>query len=305
MRLLIMTCILLACEAGAAQIRSINEAGIGFTDNANLEESQRDSDFFFRASTTNSHDAGSHKLGLRLSYVGYTNQTVNNLFSWRISDRFAPNPAGWEFYGALLGQDYVAGDPGTTESSFDNIGWEFTASKPHSLNPHASLKFGPGASGRYYTSLSNRSDHRVFGYAEFDFESSTKTYFGARSELGFQVSSDHDYSQTYLELSGDIDYRFSDRWSFYNELGIRQTGFPGRNLSDQTIVNRQRGRQASLTPDSQIESHGLIYLYSEVMKDIRDDIQGGLSLRYSAQTSRSGNQNFTLTELYGRIIFTF
>jgi hypothetical protein len=307
MRTFILISILLFSSISMAQLRSANEFGLGLTDNANLEDADRDSDFFVKASTTNSYGMESHQLGVRLSYLGYLHQSTNDVFSWRLSDQFKLDSAPkWSFYGALVGQDYVAGEPGTTETSFDNVGWDFFAERQYAMNSKLELSYGPGANARYYTALSNRSDYTFFGYIDFEYEHSSILFLGARAELGFLISSDTDFSRNYIELSGDADYGFAETWNLTGEVGLRQSTFPGRTLSEGTIVTSKRGSRLRAGADAEYESHSYLYVYTEVLKDLRgSEWKSGLSLRLANQNSRSGYQNYSTTEVYGRIMYTF
>jgi hypothetical protein len=297
-----MMCICFFSSAGVAQFRSSNEAGLGFTDNANLENTQRDSDVFLKLSTANSYKTGEHQLGLRMAYMSYLNQKINDLFSWKISERFHKETSAWSLFGTLLGNDYVSGDPGTTESSFDNIGFEFIAERLKDLSARTSMKFGPGAYSRFYTW---RSDHTLLGFFEIEFTANSDFIVSGRSELGFTNSSDGHFRKSYFEIGGDADYRFKDDLSLYGDLTLRQTNFPGRSLSDQTTVTTRRGRTARIGAENDYESQGYSQLFVELLKNLNSDLDGAVSIRLINQNSKSGYEDYSVTEFYSRINYSF
>ncbi|HEX4926327.1 MAG TPA: hypothetical protein VFV50_19690 [Bdellovibrionales bacterium] len=291
--------------AAAADFNFGGEAGLGLTDNANLEDSQRDGDFYVRIAGQVSSRKGEHAYGARLGLTDYLREHSNDVVSWRLYDRWQKNPSAWLIYAALLGQDYTGGDSGITDSSFDNFGFDAYGEKTKELGSRTSLGFGPGLAGRYYTSLSNRSDHTLYGFAEIDHELSQKVLLGGRTELGFLISNDADFSRTYLELSGNIDYLFRESWNWFSELTIRQTSFTSRTASEETIVSRRRGRMARAETVTELEAHSSLMIYTEVVKKHSSTIETGASLRHSNQSSRSGYQNYSANELYGRIVLSF
>jgi hypothetical protein len=289
--------------ASAYDWRSMNEAGLGFTDNANLEDSQRDSDMFYRLSTINSYQTDAHLLGVRLAFTDYFRENRNDLLSLRLSDRWSPG-GKWSYYGALAFQDYVGGEPGTTEASFDNFGVDFSMERKITLNSKTEIRFGPGGTARFYSASAHRSDFSAFGYGEIDYEVSEKVLIGGRAETGLLLSTDSDFSRFYLELVGSCDYDFAESWSVAGELGIKDSAFTSRSISTETIVSRNRGF-ASRSQGPSNEAYSYFYLYSELLKEFKPDLRGGLSLRTSSQSSRSGYQNFSAAELFARLIFTF
>jgi hypothetical protein len=289
-----------------AQFRSKNEAGLGYTDNANLESSQEDSDLFMRISSLNNYRSGAHLLGLKLGLVDYFNENSNDAFSWRMSDRWKDHVVTpWSFYGALSGQQFLADESGLTETSFNYVGWDFSMDRAHSLNRKTELTFGPGLSGRYYTShIAERSDHTVFGFAEIEHEFSDRLTFGGRTEIGWLVSSDENYSRTYFELSGNSGFALNRDWKWNSEIGFKRSHFTNRTASTETIVSARRGsvRTRTLT---EMEAYTYGYLYTEFIRKLAQNLDLGLSLQHISQTSRSGFQDYSVDELLARLILSF
>ncbi|MCM2281665.1 MAG: hypothetical protein NDI61_07445 [Bdellovibrionaceae bacterium] len=310
MRTLIVVCfvvmtLLLYPTLGQAQLRSRNEASLGMTDNANLEQTEEDSDFFLSLSSSNTYKEQKHLFGLRLGYVDYMNENINDAFSWRLSDRWQNSTHSWAFTGALLGQKFTSSEPGITESAFDFIGWDFNAEREHDLNPRSKLNFGPGLSGRYYTGALTRSDHTLYGFIGIEHEATSRLLFGGRAELGFLGSSESEFSRRYLDLSANASVDLNSGWIWYNEVGLRQSYFTDRTASNDTIVGRLRGSRSAIGQRTDMERYSYVYLYTDATRKLAEDIDGGVSFRHSSQTSRSGFQDYSANELLAHASLTF
>jgi hypothetical protein len=129
--------------------------------------------------------------------------------------------------------------------------------------------------------------------------------FGANLEIGFVTSSDSAFSRTYVDLGADALFNLNEDWTALGEIGLMQNTFPGRPLSQSTIVSRKRGFAAGQNAGENYEAHAYFYLLGEVTRHISEDLDAAASLNMASQTSRSGYQNYSVTELYARIIWSF
>src|SRR4051812_42930363 len=82
---------------------SRNEAGIGFTDNANLSAENRKSDFFWKAMTSEHWSAGIHKPEFRLSFRDFFKENANDVLAWRLGDRLPLNIQDWNLGFGVFG----------------------------------------------------------------------------------------------------------------------------------------------------------------------------------------------------------
>src|SRR5438445_13178412 len=123
MRHLVIFNVLSLClsSLGYAEWSSRNRMETGMTDNAQLSETNRESDFFLSVGTNNTFSFPDYDLGFRLGYRDYSKDNSNDVLSWGLSDRLkclGDKTCQVE----LKGQEYVYGEPGNTDSSFSNYG---------------------------------------------------------------------------------------------------------------------------------------------------------------------------------------
>src|SRR6476660_3204595 len=67
------------------------QVGLGFTDNANYEETDKNSDVFWWLRSSNSYSLENSTWNLWLSYRGYAKETQNDVFSYRLGDTISFN----------------------------------------------------------------------------------------------------------------------------------------------------------------------------------------------------------------------
>lgn len=304
MRFIFLCQLLLLASVAQAQIKSTNEATLGFTDNANYEDGGRDSDFFLRFSTSNSYKSGEQLFGLRLSYSDFFKEHQNDHFSFRISDRWSPSNNGWSFVGALLGRQYTSEGPGYTETAFNNWGLDLSAEKSKAIASRTDLTFGPTLRGRYYSGAASRSDHTLSGAADLTHELNSRLALIFSTELGVLTSSDSNFSRMMFDLSAAADFQVSSELQWYSEIGLSYSGFSDRSVAEQTIVSNRRGTFRTITTVEN-EAYDFFYLTTELKKAYSENVEGKVSFNHTSQSSRSGFQNFAVNEFLMSGILTF
>jgi hypothetical protein len=306
MRIIFLTILFLYTLDASAEIRSRNELGIGMTDNANLESTDRDSDMIMKVATVNYLDHGPYTFGLRLGFLNYNTQDTNDVFSWRLSASGDLRSAlkGWKAYVGVYGNHYPQGAPGTTDTSFDNVGFDVSADRVQQLTSKVDMTFGPGYQFRRYTQFDNRTDHTFFGFADFDFLVTPLFSAGAHSEIGLMFSSLSEYSRSYFEFGGNTVYNLSRSWDWLCDLTVRYSGFFHRTISQNVVTTNRRGIRATSTKEEQ-ETYSNLSLSTEFDYKVSSSATLAFSLNHITQDAKSGTQNYSATEIMARGILTF
>src|ERR1044072_2402568 len=86
---------LIAFSLPTVAFQSRDEAGLGFTDNAYLSNSDKLSDFYLKLSSSNSWLYDVQKIQLRVGFKDYFRANNNDLLNWRIGDGI-PFPNKWK-----------------------------------------------------------------------------------------------------------------------------------------------------------------------------------------------------------------
>lgn len=296
--------LILQQTAARAELRSRDEAGLGFTNNANLEKDNTDSDLFLKLSSLNTLPSGDHEFGLRLGYLGYSKESVNDVLLWKLSDRYDLGWKDWKLFGAFGGQNYPRGNPGTTDVSFDNLTFELSGERAITLGERTELIVNPGTQVTYFTSFDGRTDYAFFMAASLDHELTRRLALGAHGELGSVGSTLAEYSKLYWEIGGSVDYALSRDWSLSGDLALRQSYFLSRTVSTQTVVTNKRGIRTTSTLNEN-EAYNHVLLAGEAMKRWNAVVRTGIGLNLASQASKSTYQDYTVAELLARALIIF
>ncbi|MES2965549.1 MAG: hypothetical protein V4760_16835 [Bdellovibrionota bacterium] len=289
-------------SVASAQTSSRNAAEVGMTSNANLTKENPTSDAYVRISSSNSLVRGDDTLGLRLGYVDYARENINDMFSLRISDR--RTSSNWSFTGALFTNVYTYGSsPGTTDNAFTNVGAEFRGERSQSWRSNA-LEYGGGYRLRVFPSFDGRNDHTAFALATLDREMSSQLSLGAISEFGILLSSLSEYSRIYLDLGGTLDYQLPDSWTLTGDLTLSQSFFLNRTVTTQTAVSRSRGSGATGSRTSG-ETYSSLSLSAEGMRQQTETFRWGFGAFVTNQASASGSLDYSVLDVLAKLNLNF
>jgi hypothetical protein len=268
-------------------------AGLGFTNNANFEEVDKDSDFYYLLRGSGTYIANPLTYAASLSYRGFMDETQQNVFNYHfqtfIPITIASDPE-WDLDVGIGGQNYTKEAPGTTEESFDNVFLETGLTKAMevegadlSLEPRYELKSFPGFAGRI--------DHTLSFGALVDWAMRTGQTLEPFVELGFVRSNQELYTRTYFELGTDWGHFY--RSDLKGELSFmtRFSTYPNRTVSDQTVVANKRGRIISGNQDSK-ESQTFTQIGYSVAK-IKGSSEFKAGINASSQDSKSGTADYS------------
>ncbi|WP_374077491.1 hypothetical protein [Bdellovibrio bacteriovorus] len=272
------------------------------TDNALLTKTDKESDFFLALGTRNSFSVDEHTLGLRLGYRDYSKENSNDVFSWGLSDRLKC----WTDKTCQIevrGQEYVYGEPMTTDSSFSNYGVALSLEKSLTYSSRSSLDLTTAYEAKNYYSL-NRLDHILSENAVFGYELNPSLYLEAVGEVGFALSSSSEYSSYYFLISGVAEYQLDANWDLLGELGIKQTHFFSRDLTTETQVTRKNGQVVSMV-DTSKERYSAAFITVEANRTLSTQMSTGVSLQNYQQKSRSGYQDYSETLILGKFLVNY
>ena len=299
---LLVSLTVLTATMARAEFASRTESKLGYTSNANLEATETDSDFFLALSTSNNYRLDKNTVGLRLGYNEFFKQDLNDVFNWRLSDRYVMSTK-WSFYGALFGQRYPRGAPGTTDQSFDNNGFDLKADRAVEITGSSELIVGPGLQHRRYTEI-GRGDTTVYATAEYDHELSQRTEINSRAEFGIVGSSVPEYSKYYLELALGGNFLARPDLLVTGEIGLRRSVFTNRTISSTTVTSRRRGQTITSTIEEK-ETYSAVDLSVSLLKTVNENLKAGTGLATTSNSSASGYYDYSVLELYGNLILSF
>ncbi|WP_373997950.1 hypothetical protein [Bdellovibrio bacteriovorus] len=286
-----------------AEWSSRNRLEVGMTDNALRTDSEKEGDFFFLAGTSNKfYSVPGHILGLRLQYQDYNKTDTNDMLSFGVSDEldcFGYRTCEFE----LKGQEYVHGEPATTDSSFNNYAFAAAVTQSKDLRQSLTLDLSAGYEARSFSSLS-RFDNSIFGSATLGYDLTSQVYMEGYGEAGVILSSASEYSAFYIDMSILTDYTLNRYWNISAELGLKQTSFLSRDLTTETQVTRKNGKVVSQV-DTSKETYSALYLSAEAMRHFTASSSGSFVLRSYQQRSRSGYQDYKENEILAKWLITF
>lgn len=293
--------LLLTSSWALAQWTLRNKLEAGMTDNATLSDTNKESDFLMSLGTTSTYRLSEHAFGLRLGYRDYSKENSNDVLSWGLFDQtkcFSDKNCSVQ----LKGQEYVYGEPMTTDSSFSNYGLLASVEKSSEINSRSTLDITGSYEAKNYYSQ-NRLDNTISIQAVLGFEPRPVIYLEALGESGLVISSNNDFSAMYFELAGTVEYRHSKDLEFSGEIDLKQTRFLSRDISSTAQITR--GNRVITTQSSTKETYSLVSLGGEANYHFSMDDYFGLSLYNRQQRSHSGYQDYSETELLAKVFINF
>jgi hypothetical protein len=279
--------------------QSRDEAGLGFTDNANLSSSDKKSDFYWKAQTNNQWRLSDQDLRFRAGYYGYSKAHEDDFLYWRAGDKFTLT-RDWLLYGGLFGNDYVHHSPGITDEAFSNIGAEIYAERLVDFDKRHRLRWGPGYEFRRYVDLSKRTDQTLHVDATFEYETSPVLMFDSFAEAAEVISDQSDYNRFFFDISGGVDYSLRRDWSWYTALDYRHTAFSSRTATTVTVTSQSRGRgPAKGETLTTLEAYENLQLLSKITHRLDRTWSAGGQVTLESQSSVSGFATYTAMGIYG------
>ncbi len=292
-----VTCLLVLSSfafSALAQVSFRPQAGLGFTDNANFEDTQKDADFFWWVRSSNSLLKKDSEWNLWLNYRGYFKEHQNNVLTYRLGDTLSGQNSAigtYEWDLAAGGQKYTEESPGTTESSFDNVYAETSLLKTWGLQKNLDLNFEPLYQFKYYPQFDGRSDHTLSANLLFDWNFHVVQSLNPYLEIGWVQSSLSLYSKNYLEFGTAWKYTPRPDLKYMLNLLSKYSAYPSRKVSETTVISDKRGRSRSLSQDG-IETQSLIQFQGTVVKILeKAELRG--TIGFSQQSTRSGIEDYS------------
>lgn len=307
-RLIFLSLCFVLSKANATGFKA--DAGSGLTDNANLTSFNQKSDVFLKAVGTYSWKDGEHQAKARVGYTDYLKENINDALFWSVDDKYSPgNPKkDWAFKGNVFGRHYTKKSPGSTDESFSHIGIGGAGERSYNLAPKLSLNWGPHAEYRKYIQNSTRADTTIGAEVNADYEIKSDLVVGAFSNFSMVFSNQSAYSRYFLDLGANVDYNFKKDWTWFTEASIRETYFTSRKVTTVTETTVSRGKNAGrsrVTTGTALETFSGFVLFSQVSYNFRSNQKLSGDLTVMSQSSASGNQDYSATELFGRWTFIF
>jgi hypothetical protein len=279
--------------------QSRDEIGLGFTDNATLSSTDKRSDTYLKLSTNDSVEYRDQKIQFRGGYLDYFKVHEDDLLFWNIKDKF-PLVQAWTLSAGLFGNHYLNESPGITDEAFSNVGGEAKGENQIKLGDRRRFYWGPGAEVRRYYELSTRTDNTLSAEATFEYDTSPVSVFNSFGRTAVVISNQSDYSRDYLDIGAGFDYVFKKDWSWYTDIDYKHTSFFSRVASANTITSRLRGKGSSVSKTTNtIEAYDNIQLFTKITRNFFPRWSFGCQLTLENQSSISGLETYTATNLYG------
>jgi len=282
------------------------QLGLGYTNNANYENSDPDADLFWWARTSNSYNTADSHYNIWLNYRNYTKERQNNVFSYRLAETMDMKShfmGDFEWNLALGGQQYLEDSPATTEESFNHIYAESSLTKSWTPRPDLEFSLEPLYQLKYYSQLEDRKDHTVLLNFTADWQFQTIQSLGPFAEFGLVFSDQSLYSKNYLEFGSD--WRISARPDLTYVLNFmsRYSAFPNRTVSETTVVSTSKGRTRAQSQDG-IETQSFFQIQGSAIKIISStELRATLSL--NTQSSNSGNEDYSEVQVQTSVLVPF
>jgi hypothetical protein len=289
-----------------AQWSAKPQAGVGFTDNANYDSSEKKSDFYLWLGGFGQNQTSTANWNYYLNFKDYLRENQNDRTTYRVG-RLIEVDYQWsgkmDWLLALGGLQYNSGSPALNEESFNNIYIESSFTKTFSKGDSLEFRLEPGARLRLYSDFDGRFDQMLYLNASSDWAIAPERSFHPFAEFGLTFSNKSEYSHSYLELGADYSWEPNLEWQYLFGLLIRHTSYFSRSVSVITAVTDRRGRVATNTETAN-EGLSLFQLHATIIKQhLKNQIKS--SLIVAEQTSRSGYAGYKETQLQVTYIIPF
>lgn len=282
------------------------EVGIGYTNNANYEDANTDSDMFFWVRNYSSVLVGETNYSLWISYKDYSKISENDVFNWRggsltPSDFIALEQ--WSFDFGLGGQHYTSTSPGTTEDSFGNFYVEGALLRDFEWGSKFELSIEPGYQLKTFSDLADRLDHKLYFNSALAFNIYPTQTLTPLAEIGMIFSSDSVYNRTYLTLGADWSWQFKETLELGVGFAMTQSVFSNRTTSTETVVSGKRS-SFKTGAKSESETQSLSELQGFFVKSFSSwDLKAEFSM--ASQSTKSGFENYSEVGATASALFKF
>lgn len=282
------------------------QVGAGLTDNANYDENDKKSDFFWWLGGFGYYETPEAQWSTYLNFRDYLSEDHNDRLSYRVSRTHTvqyPWSGKLDWQWALGGQQYSGKSPAETEDSFNHIYVDTSLAKQYSVRSNFLLSYGPGAQIKSFTDFDGRLDFSLYGELNADWEFRSDQSLHPFAELGFVISNESEYSNTFIDLGADWIYEPHPKWRYLAGATLRQTYYMDRSISEAIAITNRKGKVISST-QSEDEAHTLFQLQGSatyLMK--REELKSTIILGH--QNSRSGALDFTEFQVQFAYITSF
>ncbi len=277
------------------------QIGLGFTDNANYEASQKDSDMYWWLGVYGQKISPHASYSLYLNFRDYLEEDQNDRLSYRFGrTEDVPNrlAGDLEWLIAVGGLKYSGDSPAFTEESFDNIYLDNSWTKTLSTRADLEYTFEPGLKSKFFPDLNGRIDQSFYFMTALDFTISTGQVLRPFAELGFVFSNKEIYSNNYLEFGADYNWEQNDQSSFSIGGLLQQTTYFDRDVTAVTAVVNKKGKRTIGTSN---ETQSLLQLQGSYIRKFKVN-QLKSSLVLTEQSSRSGESEYTQSQVQVALI---
>jgi hypothetical protein len=292
--LLIVLFVMISPSVGHADWSFRPQAGLGFTNNANFEETNRDADFYILARGSGTYFQKTNSFTGTLSYRNYFKEEQNNVVGFQLSGLIPVNiveQKDWQLEAALGGQNYTHTAPGTTEDAFDNFYGSVKLIKTVDVDEQMNFSIEPGYMLRNYPKLNSRTDHILSVSSYMDWIIRPDHTLEPFAEIGVAVSNEKIYTRTFLELGTDYLWSFKKNLRADFSLTTRLSSYPNRTVSTSTVVSNRRGIRTRTMQDDKER-----FTFTQVgaaLAKINKDSEFKAGLIASSQRTRSGAENYS------------
>jgi hypothetical protein len=284
--------VFLSALAEAASYRP--QVGLGYTSNANYEDTSEDSDLFWQAKFAGLYMTPKYELSVWAGIKDYANESQNDIWNWRLGlgvpkKMFRADAVTWNM--ALGGQNYLEDAPATTEESFDFVYAETSLLIEETLTAKTGVTSEPGFQIKRYSHFAGRTDFTLFVENYFEWFLKESKTLSPSLDIGFVSSSDELYTRRYIEIGVMwVDTKFLNNLRFTSRYTLRQTSFPNRLVSQATAISRGRG--SALGSRDVIETQSFSQLSGSVTKFYnKNELTGTIVL--NSQNSKSGVEEYS------------
>ncbi|MGZ6445604.1 MAG: hypothetical protein ACXWRG_16005 [Bdellovibrio sp.] len=271
------------------------------TDNASLTDTDKKSDFLMSLGTTNTFKFSEQTFGLRLGYRDYNKEKTNDVLSWGLSDQ-VKCLTDITCSIQLKGQEYVYGEPMSTDYSYSNYGAAASIAKMTELNSRTTFDLTGSYEGKDYYSQ-KRFDNIFSTQIVLGYEPEPVWYLEGLAEAGLDSSSNSDYSSVYFDLAGTLEYHFNKKWVATGDIDVKETSFLSRSVT--TTATITRGNKVINTQSTAKEYYNAVSAGAELNHQFNTNSKAGISLYNRKQKSYSGYQDYSETEILAKVFINY
>lgn len=281
-------------------------ADLGYTNNANFESTNQDSDFYYVVGYSFFNFREDISWLGRIRYQDYFNQSQNDLLTCRLGPSLSLGGLrnfGGEWNLAIGGQHFNQGAPGFTEESFNFVYADTSLSLDREASPSLAWSIEPGLQVRNFLEFSSRRDAIIYADARMDWMPAKSHAIAPALGFGIVKSNDPLYSRRYIDLGVEWTYEMKPDLRLVSGISRRSTTFTNRFISDTTAISRGRGRLI-LGSSRLLESHNFSRVDVSLFKK-SGATEFALNVNATTQTSKSQIEEYDEMGIMGSITQQF